>query len=557
MALRVAIEGCGHGTLHAIYASVEQSCKSKGWDGVDCLIIGGDFQVRESKYRELGDFHEYYSGAREAPYLTIFVGGNHEASNYLWELYYGGWVAPNIYYLGAANVIRLGPLRIAALSGIWKGYNYRKPHYERLPFNEDDIKSIYHIRELDTRKLLQLQTQVDVGISHDWPQGIEWKGNYQQLFRKKKDFEADARDGRLGSVAAKLVLDRLRPAYWFSAHLHIKYSATVMFHSNTGSTHQQVEGMNLTSDTEPLTVPANTDEIDLHMDEDHGDAVAGNRLQKQPLRNDAEIDLDMGDEEEGPVKHEQEPEVSDRAKGTEQAAVLDSGQDNIEDASHSSGMMASDIPADIRAQLPAAFSSRTEAPQINQKSMEPPAEIRNSTTRFLALDKCLPRRDFLQLMEIAPLNEGKLERPLDLEYDKEWLGIVRVFADKLIVGDPSASVAPDEGQEFYRPLIATEEAWVEQNLVRTEKMSVPHNFERTAPIFDPAQGTRVKGQPREFSNPQTKAFCELLQIVNPFHATDEEILARAEAGPRPNSARADGGGRWRGSSRGGFRKRSR
>jgi hypothetical protein len=32
------------------------------------------------------------------------VGGNHEASNYLQELPYGGWVAPNIYYLGYAGL---------------------------------------------------------------------------------------------------------------------------------------------------------------------------------------------------------------------------------------------------------------------------------------------------------------------------------------------------------------------------------------------------------------------------------------------------------------------
>jgi hypothetical protein len=37
----------GHGTLHAIYASVEESCRAKGWDTVDLLIIGGDFQVRD------------------------------------------------------------------------------------------------------------------------------------------------------------------------------------------------------------------------------------------------------------------------------------------------------------------------------------------------------------------------------------------------------------------------------------------------------------------------------------------------------------------------------
>ena len=35
----------GHGTLHAIYAAVEESRRIKGWDAVDLLIIGGDFQV--------------------------------------------------------------------------------------------------------------------------------------------------------------------------------------------------------------------------------------------------------------------------------------------------------------------------------------------------------------------------------------------------------------------------------------------------------------------------------------------------------------------------------
>jgi hypothetical protein len=56
--------------------------------------------------------------------LTVFIGGNHEASNYLWELYHGGWVAPNIYYLGAAGVVNVGGLRVAGLSGIYKREHY-------------------------------------------------------------------------------------------------------------------------------------------------------------------------------------------------------------------------------------------------------------------------------------------------------------------------------------------------------------------------------------------------------------------------------------------------
>jgi lariat debranching enzyme len=52
------------------------------------------------KYKSLGDFHDYFNGIKTAPYLTIFIGGNHEASNYLKELPFGGWVCDRIYYLG-------------------------------------------------------------------------------------------------------------------------------------------------------------------------------------------------------------------------------------------------------------------------------------------------------------------------------------------------------------------------------------------------------------------------------------------------------------------------
>ena len=38
------------------------------------------------KYYSMQSFHKYYSGEKKAPVLTIFIGGNHEASNHLWEL---------------------------------------------------------------------------------------------------------------------------------------------------------------------------------------------------------------------------------------------------------------------------------------------------------------------------------------------------------------------------------------------------------------------------------------------------------------------------------------
>jgi len=83
-----------------------------------CVYWGGNCLLQAS-------FHKYYSGQSTAPVLTLFIGGNHEASNHLHELYYGGWVAPKIYYMGCSGVVKFGGVRIAGLSGIYNGRNYR------------------------------------------------------------------------------------------------------------------------------------------------------------------------------------------------------------------------------------------------------------------------------------------------------------------------------------------------------------------------------------------------------------------------------------------------
>lgn len=88
--------------------------------------------------------------------LTLFIGGNHEASNYLQELPYGGWVAPNIYYFGYASVVTIGGIRIAGLSGIFKSQHWMQGHYEKPPYTENTIRSVYHIRNLEIFRLKQV-----------------------------------------------------------------------------------------------------------------------------------------------------------------------------------------------------------------------------------------------------------------------------------------------------------------------------------------------------------------------------------------------------------------
>ena len=98
---QVAVEGCCHGELDNIYATLAE-LEARNGVKVDLLLCCGDFEaVRNTsdlatmavpqKYRHLKTFWKYYAGVKVAPVLTVFIGGNHEASGHLWELPYGGW----------------------------------------------------------------------------------------------------------------------------------------------------------------------------------------------------------------------------------------------------------------------------------------------------------------------------------------------------------------------------------------------------------------------------------------------------------------------------------
>ncbi|EED13135.1 RNA lariat debranching enzyme, putative [Talaromyces stipitatus ATCC 10500] len=620
--VRIALEGCGHGKLHDIYAKVTEGAKAKGWDGVDLVIIGGDFQsVRNAndlngmsvpiKYREIGDFHEYYSGKATAPYLTIFVGGNHEASNYLFELYYGGWVAPNIYYMGASNVLRFGPLRIAGLSGIWKGYDYNRPHFERLPYNEDDVKSIYHVRELDVRKLMQIRTQVDVGLSHDWPRGVELNGNYHHLFRIKPFFREDSNAGTLGSTAAKHVLDRLRPPHWFSAHLHVRYNALISHGDYQHPRAQYVasqrkqpfaHGMDGTSDTVDAPPTTNSNQVPgrqqntlnnvIQAWNNFGKVAAQQEVEDQAkflrqqaewdpnrslnvqnipatfkqimpddyqrkivtvegppadqgngvVKNSAEIDLDLDSEEETSGKNNEDnrmevdskpnTEITSEPKIEPESVPQEENQQEtaIHDESNPEA-----IPEALREQLPDAFKRPTHETPVYGPL---PVGISNKHTNFLALGKCQNGsacHEYLELMELFPISgEDEMQPPFSLQYDKEWLAITRVFANSLELGNLRAHFPADLGDEKYKEQIEKEEAWVQEHVVEKEKLTIPHNFEITAPVYDPSVPIHTKDMPPEYNNPQTAAFCDLVGIDNKFHLTPEERERRTLDGPRPS-----------------------
>jgi len=240
--LKVAVVGCCHGKLDDIYNSirlVEENQKQK----VDLLLICGDFQAIRTihdlnsmsvpnKYKELGSFYKYFNGTSVAPVLTIFIGGNHEASNYSLDLPFGGWAAPNIYYMGFANILQFGGLRIGGLSGIFKDDDYRIGHYEQLPFNERSMRSVYHMRQIEVFKMLQVNSHLDIILSHDWPRGISKYGDIGKLLSEKPYFDKEISENTLGNPACENLLHILQPSYWFSAHLHVKFPAIIKHDQN-------------------------------------------------------------------------------------------------------------------------------------------------------------------------------------------------------------------------------------------------------------------------------------------------------------------------------------
>ena len=113
-------------------------------------------------------------------------------------------------------------------------------HYERGPLlNPSTMRSIYHTREIDVYKMLLLRppTEIaekkdnfeplDIMVSHDWPREVPKMGPLSELLKAKPFFKDDIANNNLGSPPNQIVLDSIRPKRWFSAHLHVRYEASI------------------------------------------------------------------------------------------------------------------------------------------------------------------------------------------------------------------------------------------------------------------------------------------------------------------------------------------
>lgn len=484
--------------------------------------------------------------SKVAPILTIFVGGNHEASGYLWELYHGGWVAPNIYFLGFAGSVILRKvlpdgshesIRISGASGIYKQHDYHTGHHERLPYNNGTIRSIYHVRAYDVFRLGQLpvSSSSDIFISHDWPVGIEQHGDTARLLRAKPFFRDEVASNTLGSPPLMHLLRKIKPHYWFSAHLHVKFAA-VYHHGQLPHNH---------SPDISAVGSLNPDELKIDDDDDQEERQNSSSL-KTPAINPDMISIEDSDDEIVPSEKHADPQSSCPVDHFCQAAII-SGPKSAESDSAEKNDPTPHGPQAQRSQVLVEQHHVTSSSLTHLQN--PTTSALPRVTRFLALDKCLPRKDFLQILDIHPSNSvtrvpiattqhqpdpdlgdstevqnqsnpdnqdhdpQEVNDSVGLFFDPHWLAITRAFHSYMPLqkyGNPNLPTNPSEIQS----LINTELEWVKQN-VNSEDLKIDRiqRFVKTAPgIGDP--GGEHPGQPLWYTNPQTLAFTELLKIEN-------------------------------------------
>lgn len=241
--MRIAVQGCCHGELNQVFAKVAQIHER---NPIDLLLILGDFQsIRDKndfqsisipkKYQKIGDFKEYYDNDElKPPVLTLFIGGNHEAMRHLMLLPHGGYVSRDIYYMGYSNVLWYRGIRIGSLSGIWKQWDFNKERMSWKSIEESQawfskVRELYHVRNSDMLPLFMMdgQERLDIMLSHDWPDGVVYHGDTRGLLRRKPFFERDVQMRRLGNPKSWQLLRQLKPKWWLSAHLHVRYEATI------------------------------------------------------------------------------------------------------------------------------------------------------------------------------------------------------------------------------------------------------------------------------------------------------------------------------------------
>jgi len=190
---------------------------------IDAVLQVGDFETIRNpqdfehyyapqKFHHISDIAEYCKGLKRAPFFTVFIGGNHEAWSVLKEHRNGGFICPEVYFLGRANVIDVNGVKIGGLTGIFNRKHYRnplpeQPGYDWKFYREEDVKKL--------EQRIEEEGRVDVLLLHDWVKpysAIEVQEESQVPVLLKRSAVASP---------TLCVVQRYHPQHLFMGHRHI------------------------------------------------------------------------------------------------------------------------------------------------------------------------------------------------------------------------------------------------------------------------------------------------------------------------------------------------
>jgi lariat debranching enzyme len=428
-------------------------------------------------------------------------------------------------------VVRYRGIRIGGLSGIYKSHDYYQSRNELPPYDAHQLRSIYHYRNVDVYRLSCLSSpgnsllhdntvsgsdhtnsspshiphgvapqRLDIMVSHDWPQGIEQYGDTGDLIRRKPFFQQEIHDNALGSPPAAQLLHTVQPSYWFAAHLHVKFQAQVVHPSrppvrNDGSNTSSTSALPFTSNNvattqfrPPTLVPTQV-------------VQASTRQSVDPLSQ------------------------ATSAESTVASTNLTDEGNDVTGATDATELMTS-------------ATTQFVVPEANKSSCEDTGpDLTELMTRFLALDKCLPRRHYLSIVHLStavatsventtvapdtPDNNDDNENESKLEYDLEWLAILRKTHHLAASTHPHRVNVPrpipcrDASSSIQSPphqVTDADIAWIRECI--GDDCTIPENFVPTiAQKYSEGQHSPTLPPPLpRMGNPQTDQLLNLLQL---------------------------------------------